>query len=357
MFKSFLRYKYKTVLILISATAAIASIFLITALGNGIISMYASMLKTDGDIIVMQKGVADTFFSDINRSLLVPISKIDGVRSAQGVIVGAGAIDTVPIAGIYGVTRNRYRDYLLTQGRYPEKSGEVIVGKSIASILHDPEKITLMGKPFRVSGIYKSDIGFENGGVVISISDAEKLFHKSASFLLVSLQDLGNDSTHIIEAIQAIDPGIDARSTTEFIDNYNQFKIIRISSNVIASISFFMGFLAIVSLMSMMVNDRRYEFGIKRAMGISQVTIVFHILVEVTVLILIAFALAYGISVLLLDQLQHIEKFQGYLSGEIDAVLFFRLLAGTIIMAMIGALIPALIAARIDPIILINRGQ
>jgi len=107
MFKSFLRYKYKTLLILVSATAAIASIFLITALGNGIISMYASMLKTDGDIIVMQKGVADTFFSDINRSLIVPIAKISGVKSAQGVIVGAGAIDTVPIAGIYGVTKNR----------------------------------------------------------------------------------------------------------------------------------------------------------------------------------------------------------------------------------------------------------
>ena len=100
MFKSFLRYRYKTLLILISAVSAIASIFLITALGNGIISMYASMLKTDGDIIVMQRGVADTFFSDINRSLTEPISRLEGVASAQGVIVGAGAIDIVPIAKV-----------------------------------------------------------------------------------------------------------------------------------------------------------------------------------------------------------------------------------------------------------------
>jgi ABC-type antimicrobial peptide transport system permease subunit len=118
-----------------------------------------------------------------------------------------------------------------------------------------------------------------------------------------------------------------------------------------------MGFLAIVSLMSIMVNDRRYEFGIKRAMGISKRRIIMQLLAETVVLILIAFTMAYAISLLLLDQLQHVEKFQGYLSGEIDAALFWRLLTGTVLMAVTGALIPALIAARIDPVILINRGQ
>jgi len=356
MFKSFLRYKYKTALILISATAAIASIFLITALGNGIINMYASMLKTDGDIIVMQKGVADTFFSDINRSLIVPISKLEGVKSAQGVIVGAGAIDTVPIAGIYGVTKNRFANYRLSRGVYP-KEGEVVIGESIDAILNHPTKIVLMGKPFKVSGTYKSDIGFENGGVVIPVEDAQKLFHKSASFLLVSLKLMDRKGNKVIADIKKLSPDIEVKSTTEFIDNYNQFKIIRISSGVIASISFFMGFLAIVSLMSMMINDRRYEFGIKRAMGISKSRIIFDILVEVVVITLFSFMLAYGISLVLLDQLQHVEKFQGYLSGEIDTVLFVRLLIGSTVMAVIGALIPALIAARVDPIILINRGQ
>jgi len=214
-----------------------------------------------------------------------------------------------------------------------------------------------MGKTFHVSGTYQSDIGFENGGVVILIADAQKLFNKSASFLLVSLKNMKQESGEVISQIKKLSPDIAVKSTTEFIDNYNQFKIIRISSSVIASISFFMGFLAIVSLMSIMINDRRYEFGIKRAMGISRTKIIFEILAEVVVIILVSFMLAYGISLLLLDQLQHVEKFQGYLSGEIDAILFVRLLIGSTLMAVIGALIPAFIAARIDPIILINRGQ
>lgn len=356
MFKSFLRYKYKSALILISATSAIASIFLITALGNGIINMYANMLKSDGDIIVMQHGVADTFFSDVDRKFINPISKIKGVSSVEGVIVGAGAIGKVPIAGIYGVTQNRMSNYTLISGTYP-KEGEVVLGDNIASILHHPKSIDLLGTSFLVSGVYKSEIGFENGGVVIPIEDAEKLFKKSASFLLVSLNNIDQESATIINEIKKLSDAIEVKSTNEFIDNYNQFKIIRISSNVIASISFFMGFLAIVSLMSIMINDRRYEFGIKRALGIPKTTIILHIVIEVMSITLIAFAIAYGISLILLEQLQHIEKFQGYLSGEIDQLLFIQLLIGSMGMAVIGATIPALIAARVDPIILINRGQ
>jgi len=358
MFGSLFRYKYKTLLILISAVSAIASIFLITALANGIIQMYATMLKTDGDIIVMQKGVADTFFSDVNRSILPMIEKIEGVKSAQGVLVAAGSIgEEVPIAGIYGVTPNRLENYRLTYGRYPQKPYEVILGENIDLMLDSPKEVTLMGKKFRVVGAFKSDIGFENGGVVIDIADAEKIFHKNASFLLVSLGSIEQGTQEVIKEIGLLSDDIDVRSTKAFIENYNQFKIIRISSGVIAFISFFMGFLAIVSLMSIMINDRRFEFGIKRAVGIPQKRIVFEIAVEVVSLILVAFFIAFALSFFLLEMLQHIERFQGYLSGEIDLSLFLQLLAGSVMMGLLGALIPAWMASRVDPVILINRGQ
>ncbi len=356
MFKSFLRYKYKTALILLSTVAAIASIFLITALGNGIVSMYASMLKTDGDIIVTQKGVADTFFSDVNLSLLPKIAAIDGVASAQGVIVGAGALGEISIAGIYGVTENRMHNYRLAHGRYPEGK-EAILGERIAKILHDPKTVELMGKPFRVSGVFHSDIGFENGGVVVPIAQAQTLFGKSASFLLVSIDDFDRNSKEIIDRIRTLDSDIDVKSTNAFIDNYNQFKIIRISSGVIASVSFLMGFLSIVSLMSMMINDRRYEFGIKRALGISKARIVLEVILEVATLTLTAFVIAFFLSLALLYLLEHIDRFQGYLSGKIDAVLFAQLFVGSMAMAVAGAAIPAWLAARIDPIILINEGR
>ncbi len=357
MFKSLIRHKYKTILIFVSTTSAIVAIFMITALAEGIIGMYASMLQTDGDIIVTQKGVADTFFSDVDRTLIKKIETIKGVKSAQGIIVGAGRIGEVPIAGIYGVTSNRYDNYSLYRGRYPKQPNEVILGKNIDVMLESPRTVTLMGDTFRVVGAYQSKIGFENGGVIVSIDDAELLFGKSASFLLVSLQEPDRDMDHIVQQITTLQDDIEVKPTQAFVDNYNQFKIIRTSSGVIAAISFFMGFLSIVSLMSIMISDRKFEFGIKRAVGISRQKIMIEVTIEAMLLVVVAFFVAYLLSMIGLEMLQHISKFQGYLSGHIGIALFVKLLIGSVAMGVVGAIIPAWLASRVDPIILIRRGE
>jgi ABC-type antimicrobial peptide transport system permease subunit len=341
---------------MVSAITAITSIFLITSLSGGIVTMYSDMLKTDGDIIITQKGVADTFFSDVNRTFIPAIEKVKGVKSVDGVIVGAGAIGSIPIAGIYGVTDGRLHIYNLTEGTYPKGKGEVIIGEKINVILKYPKELTLFNMPFKVTGVFKSEIGFENGGVVIPIETASEMFHKSSSFLLVSLDDLEH-SEEVVSAIAPLSADIDVKSTSDFIQNYNQFKIIKISGAVIASISFFMGFLAIVSIMSIVINDRRYEFGIKRAMGLSKSRIIVTVVLEVMVLTLVSFGIAYGLSYFLLEFLQSVDKFQGYLSGSIDMELGIIVLVGSLIMSMIGALIPAYMAAKTDPIILIHQGQ
>lgn len=355
MFKSLLYYRYKSILILVSAITAITSIFLITSLSEGIVEMYSNMLKTDGDIIITQKGVADTFFSDVDRGLAKDIANIKNVKSVQAIIVGAGSISQIPIAGIYGVSKNRMLLYKLIKGKYPQNQNDVIIGSKISTILKNPKNIKIFGEKFRVKGVYKSSIGFENGGVVIGIQKASKMFKKSSSFLLISLRNIEN-SAQVVSKIGHINDKIEVKTTSDFIKNYNQFKIIKISGKVIASISFFMGFLAIVSIMSIMINDRRYEFGIKRAVGISKIWIISQVLVEVVTLTLVSFFIALILSNFILDFLKSIDKFQGYLSGEINLSLALQILAGSLIMSIIGALIPAFMAARTDPIVLIHQG-
>ena len=356
MFKALLHYKYKTIMLLASSTASIIAMFLITAIANGIISMYTSMLKNDSDLIIMQKGVADTFFSNVSTSLIKKIKKLHNVNSVQGVIVGAGAIESIPIAGIYGFTDNRIKKYHLLKGKYP-KNKEVIIGETINKLLHNPKFVTLMGYKFHVSGVYESPIGFERGGVILTLPDAQKIFHKETSFLLVSLHSIDDNIHDIMQSIQTLDNNIEIKKTTDFIQNYNQFKIIKNSSNVIAFISFIMGFLSIASLMSLMINDRKNEFGIKRAIGISKYKLIMEIILEVLTLIIISFTIAYIFSVLILHILQNIDKFQGYLSGTITFDLFMQILSGSICMAILSAFVPAFIAAKTDPIILINKGQ
>ncbi|MCX6060911.1 MAG: FtsX-like permease family protein [Campylobacterales bacterium] len=352
--KALRKNRFKTALIFMSMSVSIAAIFLISAISGGVVSMYSAMLKTDGDIIVTQKGIADTFFSDINRSMVDEIAKIEGVREAGALILGAAPVEPLPIVGIYGVSENRFKSYTLIQGSIPN-NGEVILGSKIYETLKHPKTINLSKQKFVVSGVFKSRIGFEDGGVVMNLHDGGVLFHKSASIFLISLNDLAK-SDSIVKKINALNPDIEAKTTDSFIDSYNQFKIIKTSSDVIGAMAFLMGILGIVSMMSMVVNDRKTEFGIMRSIGLSSIVIIRKLLAETLIIALVAFFFALAVSLGVLDAVEHADKFQGYINGEITVSLAINVFVVSVVMAMLGTLLPAIYAARIDPMTLIQRG-
>ena len=354
-FKALMANKLKTILIYLSLIFSIVSIFLISSISNGIITMYSSMLKSDGDIIITQAKISDTFFSNVNINLIEKINQIKDVKESSALIVGASPVEKLPIVAIYGASDNRFKNYKLTQGKYPSK-GEVIVGKSIFEQLINKNEIQIANKIFKISGVFKSEIGFENGGVVLTIADAGEIFNKSASMIMVNTT-LNSNVDEIIKNIKALDEQIEAKSTQNFVDNYNQFKIIKTSSNVISFIAFSMGLLGIVSLMSITINQRRAEFGIKRALGISTSKIVYSIMIESFILGVFSFISAFIFSNIVLYFIKNASSLQGYVNGEISNELAFYIFITSIFMAIFGSIIPALNAAKIDPVELIQGNK
>jgi putative ABC transport system permease protein len=77
---------------------------------------------------------------------------------------------------------------------------------------------------------------------------------------------------------------------------------------------------------------------------------------ETLIIAVSAFAVALGISELVLEVIKHADKFQGYINGEIDTVLAFKVFVVSVSMALFGTLLPAIYAARVDPMSLIQRG-
>ncbi|DAB36557.1 MAG TPA: ABC transporter permease [Sulfurospirillum cavolei] len=353
-FKALNRNRFKTFLIYLSITVAITAIFMITSISRGIIGMYSTMLKTEGDIIVTQAKIADTFFSDVNASLADTIKTIAGVKEVYAIILGASPINDLPIAAIYGVSENRFKTYALTQGSYPKK-GEVMLGKNIDARLHSPKSVSISNKTFTVSGIFENGVGFEDGGAVLNREDASAIFNKEASILLVSIKRDTNVEK-LIEHINALTPDIEAKTTHEFVDNYNQFKIIETSSNVISAVAFLMGLLGIASLISITINERRSEFGILRAIGKSSNFIMTMVVGETFIITCVGFLSALLFSKVLLFMIAHIEKFQGYVNGELSFETIATVFGFSLFMALLGALLPAYSASKIDPIILIQRG-
>ena len=345
----------KTILIYFSLIFSITAIFLISSISNGIINMYSSILKTDGDIIVTQKDISDTFFSNVDIKLLSKINTIKNIESSSALIVGASPIEKLPIVAVYGVSKNRFLNYKLSEGNYPIDK-EVLVGESIYKQLSNKQFINIANKDYKISGVFKSDIGFENGGVVLNIKDAGKIFNKSASMIMINTK-VDTNIDLILKQINSFSEEIEAKSTQSFVDNYNQFKIIQSSSNAISFIAFTMGLLGIVSIMSITINQRKSEFGIKRAIGIPMKKIVFQIITESFILGVLSFLSSLLLSQIVLYFIKNSTLLQGYVNGEITSILALYIFITSILMAMIGSIIPALNAAKTDPIILIQGNR
>lgn len=347
--------RLKTSLIYFSLIFSITAIFLITAISNGVISMYSNILKSDGDIIITQAKISDTFFSNVDKDLLNQINTLPEVTKSSAVIVGATPVESLPIVAVYGVSDNRFSNYTLIQGTYP-KQKEVLVGKSIYSLLKNKTHIDIANTSFTISGVFESTIGFENGGVVLNINEAGIIFNKSASMLLISTS-LNNDMPSTIEKIKALSNEIDVKSTQNFVDNYNQFKIIKTSSNAVSFVAFSMGLLGIISIMSITVNQRKSEFGIKRALGIPMRKIVGQIMSESFILGFFSYISAFFIAQIVLYIIKNSSGLQGYVNGEISSSLAFYIFITSMSMAIIGSIIPALNASKTDPIILIQGNK
>lgn len=353
--KALIANKLKTLLIFLSLIFSIVSIFLISSISNGVISMYSTLLKSDGDIIITQAKISDTFFSNVNIDLIEKINKITGIQETSALIVGASPVENLPIVAIYGSTQNRFKKYELVMGNYP-KENEVIIGNSIYEQLNNKKQIQIANKTFQVSGLFKSDIGFENGGVVLTIEDAGTIFNKSASMILINTT-IDSNSNEIIENLKNLSNEIDVKSTQNFVDNYNQFKIIKTSSNVISAIAFGMGLLGIISLMTITINQRRAEFGIKRALGISNLEIIYSIMIESVILGFLSFISAFFISNIVLYLIKNVQSLQGYVNGEISTTLALYIFITSISMAILGSIIPAINASKIDPVELIQGNK
>ncbi|MGB5793297.1 ABC transporter permease [Poseidonibacter sp.] len=347
--------KLKTTLIYLSLIFSIVSIFLISSISNGVIAMYSSILKNDGNIIVTQAKISDTFFSNVDINLIEKINKLNNIKETSAIIFGASPVENLPIVAIYGVTQNRFKNYKLIKNSYPNEN-EALVGKSIYSSLINKKNIQIANKTFKISGVFESSIGFENGGVVLNIKEAGEIFNKSASMLMINTK-IDSNIDEIIKEIKKLSVNIDVKSSQNFVDNYNQFKIIKTSSNIISLIAFCMGLLGIVSIMSITVNQRKSEFGIKRAIGIPISKIIFTIMTESFIIGCFSFISAFFISHITLYFIKNSSLLQGYVNGEISSQLALTIFVTSILMAIIGSIAPALNAAKTDPIILIQGNK
>jgi putative ABC transport system permease protein len=284
---------------------------------------------------------------------------VEVLRKLPHVAVASPVIQKLNTAGkievLYGIeypSFNALKPFVFVSGGPFQGPNDAIIddiaaGADGGHLVGGP--ITIMDRSFRIAGIVEHGKG---GRKMLTIEKMGELMGSEgkASLFYIKCDDPANDKAVIEEIhstrgledypVETVDEWL-AEMTPEKLPGFN------IALDVVTFIAVVVGFLAIFQSMYTAVLERTREIGILKSMGASKPSIVGMVLRETAVMalagVLLGIAGTFGIKLLMahLFPMQHFE-ITGLWIAKGSAIAF----AG----AICGALYPAWMAARKDPI-------
>jgi putative ABC transport system permease protein len=289
----------------------------------------------------------------------MPAKFADAIRKLPHVTVVSPVIQKLNTAGkieiLYGIdydSFNALKPFVFISGGPFQGPNDVIVDDVFASSdkgYHVGDTLKILGRPFRLSGIVEHGKGGRKLmpiGTMGALMDAED----KASLFYIKVDASANDNA-VIQEIHATHGLEDypVETVDEWLEEMTPDKIpgFNIALEVVTFIAVVVGFLAIFQSMYTAVLERTREIGILKSMGASKLTIVDVVLRETAVMALAGVALGlagtFGVKLLMV----HVFPTQHF---EVTGLWVARGAVIAFLGAMCGALYPAWMAARKDPI-------
>jgi putative ABC transport system permease protein len=315
--------------------------------------------RTNGigaDLMVAPPG--SSFFASMSGAP-IPTSFAGPIRKLPHVVVVSPAIQKTNTAGkieiLYGIDYDSFealKPFVYVAGGQFQGPYDVIVDDIFASSdkgYHVGDTITILNHPFRISGIVEHGKG---GRKMISIDTLGELTDAAgkASLFYVKVDDPKNDeavmqevhSTHGLEKYPAytIDEWL-GEMTPDKIPGFN------IALEVVTFIAVVVGFLAIFQAMYTAVLERTREIGILKSMGASKGDIVSVVLRETAVMAAVGVVLGVAGTFAVKFMMAHLFPLQQF---DVTGLWIAKGATIAFLGAMFGALYPAWMAARKDPI-------
>ncbi len=289
----------------------------------------------------------------------ISVKLADVLRKMPHVAVAAPVVQKIDLGGsveiLYGVdyaSYNALKPFTFLEGGPFQGPYDVIVddvyahgapGRTIGS------SVMILNHPFRICGIVESGKG---GRRLLPIETMGALTGNDGKASLIYLKaDNPANEQAIIDEVHAT-RGLENYRVQRMADVISQYTPARfpgfnLALNVVITIAVIVGFLVIFQTMYTAVLERTREIGILKSLGSSKLTVVSVVLRETGVLatagVLAGIAATYGVRELLL------VRFPTF-SFELTGLWIVRGAVIAFAGALLGAVYPAWMAARKDPI-------
>ncbi len=230
---------------------------------------------------------------------------------------------------------------------------QIIIGRSVAEALKKGpgDILDLGGSRFRVMGIYESGISWEDMGCVMSLRDAQTFTGRPRKVTLyaVKLHD-PRQAEMVAEKINALDPGLYAALSGEFVDQLPDMEAGNGMISGISLLTIVVGGLGVMNTMLMAVVERTREIGVLRALGWRRRAVLQLVMKEALLLGLLGGVSGILVAFLLTGVLSLSPMVGGALDPRWDISVFLRAILVSLALGLVGGLYPAYRATKLQPV-------
>jgi putative ABC transport system permease protein len=194
-------------------------------------------------------------------------------------------------------------------------------------------------------GFLKSMIREEYGNPVIIVKGKED----------VPIAELKDDLTAAMRSIRKLKPTEEDNYSLNDIDTLSQFASdifsgINLGGWAIAALSLFVGMFGVANIMFVTVRERTPQIGLKKALGARRSTILLEFLMESAFLCILGGAIGLLLVFILTTVITLLLDFPVFISMGIMSLA----ISICIVIGILAGIIPASIAARMDPVVAIR---
>jgi putative ABC transport system permease protein len=375
--RNIFRRKLRVMLTIFGITIGVLALVVMGSMAEKINLLVSGGTRYYSDKVIVS-AVGGSMFSSgpLSYGKLEAIKAVPGVAEVQGevgTLLNPEASMSFGMPAILAGSDQRglgYESFKITfsEGRDLNvgETGAVVVGSDLVKKLNAKvgEYVTVRDKQFLVVGIMDKTLTAPDSSVYMSLSDAQQIFVSDLPEMIrgqISAADLvtsftvyptpGTDPEQLASDINAAVEGVKASGPSYFQEQIaSATQVLNAILYGVAIIALFVGGLSVINTMTMSVNERTREIGVRKAIGASDGQIVLQFLTEAGVIGLIG-----GVSGLFLGWIASLVA-NKLLEGQ-NLNLFLltpRLAIGSVafavILGLVSGLYPSLHAARLQPV-------
>jgi putative ABC transport system permease protein len=322
---------------------------LITPQSNGLAMNYGGISL--GGVTFDQREILESDLAKIKT-----ITNHKNISAVAPKVLGEVRIGThdVLLVGVNFESELKMKQWWQVFGHEPKADHDLLLGSDASKVLNvsPGESLTIKGETFTVAGVLDQTGSQDDALVFASLGKAQKLLGKEGKITLAEVAALcsgcpiGDMVTQIAEKlpdsrVSAIQQVVEGRLKT--LDQFKRF------SYAMAGVVVFIGSLIVFVTMMGSVNERTTEIGVFRAIGFRKSHIMRIILLETSLVSLLAGFLGYAVGMggakLALPFMA--ESKNAHLIW--DTTVAFGSIGLALTLGVLASLYPALHASKMDP--------